>query len=59
MIEARQMELLRERLFRYLAQRSGQSYEKILEDAKRDFWLNAQETLEYGLIDQIIDTKLD
>ena len=53
------MELLRERLFRYLAQRSGQSYEKILEDAKRDFWLNAQETLEYGLIDQIIDTKLD
>ena len=59
MIEARQMELLRERLFRYLAQRSGQSYEKILEDAKRDFWLNAQETLEYGLIDQIIDIKLD
>jgi ATP-dependent Clp protease protease subunit len=59
MIEAKQMELLRERLFRYLAQRTGQPYEKIFEDARRDFWLNAEECKKYGIIDEIIETKMD
>ena len=54
MIEAKQMELLRERLFRILASRTGQPYEKILDDAARDFWLTAEESLEYGVVDKII-----
>lgn len=54
MIEAKQMELLRERLFRILASRTGQPYEKILEDAARDFWLTAEESLAYGVVDKII-----
>lgn len=54
MIEAEQMKLLRERLFRILSDRTGQPYEKILEDAARDFWLTAEESLKYGLVDKII-----
>lgn len=56
LIEAKQMELLREKLFRILASRTGQPYEKILEDAARDFWLTAEESLKYGIVDKIITT---
>ena len=45
--------------FSYLAQRTGQPYEKIFEDARRDFWLNAEECKKYGIIDEIIETKMD
>ena len=30
-----------------------------LEDARRDFWLNAPEALEYGLIDKVIRQRAD
>ena len=55
LIEAKQMELLRERLFKFLAIRTGQPYEKLCQDAQRDFWLNAEESLAYGIVDEIIN----
>lgn len=58
-IEAENLKIIRERLFKYLAQRTGQTYEKILTDAARDLWLSAEESKEYGVIDAIIATKLD
>ena len=33
---------------------SGQSVEKVHADAERDYWMSAQETLEYGFIDEIM-----
>lgn len=46
---------LNERLHRYLAKNSGQSYEKVLEDCKKDYWMSPEEAVEYGLIDKILD----
>jgi ATP-dependent Clp protease protease subunit len=37
------------------AEATGHSVEKIAADCERDLWLNAQEMLEYGLIDRIIE----
>ena len=54
-IQAREMEKIREELNQILATASGQPLEKITRDTDRDFYLNAQEAIEYGLADRIVD----
>ena len=51
----REMEKLREELNQILATASGQPMEKVTRDTDRDFYLNAQEAIDYGLADRIID----
>lgn len=45
----------REKLNKLLAEFSGQTYEKISADTERDKYMDAEEALEYGLIDSIVD----
>ena len=45
---------LQETLYNILAKNTGKSYDQIFKDADRDNWFNAQQALEYGLIDEII-----
>jgi ATP-dependent Clp protease protease subunit len=40
---------------RLYAEATGHSMDKIAADCERDLWLNAEEMLQYGLIDQIIE----
>lgn len=54
-IQAQEMEKLRQELNQILADSSGQPLERITEDTDRDFYLNAQEALEYGLADEIVE----
>jgi ATP-dependent Clp protease, protease subunit len=56
-IEYKEIQKYKEMLYQILAENTGQSYEKIWKDADRDFWLNAQESLDYGLVDKIITKK--
>lgn len=56
-IQAQEMEKLRAELNKILADASGQPIEKIARDSDRDFYLNAQEAIAYGLADKIV-TKL-
>ena len=44
-------------LFELLGEFCGKSPEQVTEDASRDFWLSADEALEYGIIDEIVKTK--
>ena len=53
-IQAREILKLREALNQILAERTGQSIEKIRADSERDFFMSAHEAREYGLIDQVI-----
>lgn len=55
-IFAQDMEKTRSELNRILSEASGQPMEKIVEDTDRDFYLNAEEAIEYGLADRIIDS---
>ena len=48
---------IRDKLNRILAQNTGQPLEKIQADTERDNWLTAQEAMEYGLIDAVIEEK--
>ena len=55
-IQAEEMERTRDELNKILAEASGQSLEKITEDTDRDFYMNAQEAIDYGLADAIIES---
>ncbi len=54
-IQAKEMEKLRAELNQILATASGQPLERINRDTDRDFYLNAQEAIEYGLADRIVE----
>jgi ATP-dependent Clp protease protease subunit len=56
-IQAREILKLREALNQILAERTGQSIEKIRADSERDFFMSAHEAREYGLIDQVIEKR--
>lgn len=55
-IEAKEMLRLRERLYDIYAQATGQTPEKIHRDCDRNLWLDDQEMVSYGLIDQVLET---
>ncbi|MDO9145447.1 ATP-dependent Clp endopeptidase proteolytic subunit ClpP [Rhodoferax sp.] len=56
-IAAREILKTREQLNRILAERTGQPLERIARDTERDYYMTAQETQEYGLIDQVITKR--
>ena len=47
----------REKLNRILAENTGRSIEEIARDTERDNYLTAQEAMEYGLVDKVIDKR--
>jgi len=53
-VEAEQILSIRERIVTYYSQLSGQPREKVAMDLDRDNFLSAQQALDYGLIDTII-----
>ena len=56
-IQAEQIIKIKEKLNHILASNTGQDLEKIEKDTDRDFAMTAEEALEYGLIDQVIESK--
>ena len=58
-IHARELEKLRDRINRLIALETGQELEKVSEDTDRDYWLNAEEALGYGLISRIITSRAE
>lgn len=56
-IQAREILKTRELLNKILADRTGQSLERIERDTERDYYMSATESQEYGLIDQVISKR--
>ena len=53
-IEAREMLRIRDRLYNIYSEQTGQNFDKIAKDCDRNKWLDEQEMLDYGLIDQVL-----
>ena len=53
-IAAKESQKIQNTLYNILAQNTGKSFEEIERDADRDHWFNAQEAVDYGLIDKIV-----
>ena len=56
-IAARHILKTKEKMNRMLAENCGKTYEQVAADTERDNWLSAQEALDYGLIDSIIENR--
>jgi ATP-dependent Clp protease protease subunit len=56
-IQAREILKIRDELNRILTQHTGQDMEKIKKDTDRDYFLNSQDALEYGIIDKVMTPK--
>ncbi|MBB5188508.1 ATP-dependent Clp protease protease subunit [Zhongshania antarctica] len=56
-IQAREILIIRERLNHLMAQHTGQSYETIAKDTERDNFMNAQQSCDYGLVDQVLTDR--
>ena len=44
----------RDRLYKIIQHHTGQPYDKIKEDCERDYWLDAEEAVQYGCADQVL-----
>ena len=53
-IEAEEILKTRERLNREIASETGRPYEKVVEDTERNYWLTAQQAMEYGLVGKVV-----
>ncbi|MBQ6407714.1 MAG: ATP-dependent Clp endopeptidase proteolytic subunit ClpP [Butyrivibrio sp.] len=56
-IAAKHILKTKEKMNRMLAANTGKSYEQVAADTERDNWLSAQEALDYGLIDSIVENR--
>lgn len=53
-IQAREILKTREIGARILAENCGQPFEKIMKDFNRDYWMDARESVDYGIVDDIL-----
>lgn len=58
-IEAGQILRMRERLTQIFARQTGQPVERIREDTRRNFWLDAEDAVEYGLVGRIVESAAE
>jgi ATP-dependent Clp protease protease subunit len=56
-IQAEKILEIRERINRILSERTGQPIEKIQNDTDRDYHMSAKEAVEYGIIDEVIESS--
>lgn len=56
-ITAREILKVRKELYTIISEHSGKPYEVVERDSDRDFWMNAEEAKEYGMIDAILTRK--
>jgi ATP-dependent Clp protease protease subunit len=52
-----QVQKCKNKLYNILARDTGNSFEKIMEDADRDYWMSAAEAQAYGLVDKVFTNK--
>lgn len=57
-IQAREILIIREKLNRLMAEHTGQSVETIERDTERDNFMSAQQSVDYGLIDKVLTSRI-
>ncbi|RED13256.1 ATP-dependent Clp protease proteolytic subunit [Pontivivens insulae] len=58
-IQAQQIEKMRARLARVIADATGQPFERVMEDIDRDHWMDTQEAIEYGILSRVVSSSAD
>ena len=58
-IQAKEIIKTRERIAKVVATQTGQKLEKVKTDMERDYWMSAEEAIEYGIVSRIIERQKD
>ena len=58
-IHAREIVKTRERINQIIAEQTGQPLDRVQQDTDRDYWMSAEESVEYGLVGRIIESVAD
>ncbi len=58
-IQAREIIKTRERIARVVAKQTGKTYEAVLADMERDYWMSADEAVAYGIVSRVIKHQKD
>ena len=56
-IHARELEKLRQKINKLIAEETGQKIKKVEEDTDRDYWMSAEEAKDYGLLSTVISSR--
>jgi len=56
-ITAREIQKLKKELYNIIAEHSHTPFDKVWADSDRDYWMTAQEALEYGMIDKVLTKR--
>ena len=56
-IQAKEILTLKEKLNKILAEKTNQSLKKIASDSERDYFMNAEEAVKYGLVDEVLTER--
>ena len=56
-IQTRELKRIKDTINKILTHHTGQKYEKVVKDTDRDFYMSAQESKEYGLVDEVIKSR--
>ena len=54
-ITSREILKLKKELYTIISEHSGQPYDKVYQDSDRDYWMTAQEAVDYGMIDRVLE----
>ena len=58
-IQAKEIIRTRERIAKVIARETGKTLERVLADMERDFWMSADEAVEYGIVSRIIERQAE
>ncbi len=58
-IQAEQIIKVRERLAKVISRQTGQPIERVMTDIERDYWMQAEQAIEYGIVSRIVHTQAD
>ena len=53
-IAVREVQKLRKELYHIISEHSGQPFDRVEKDSDRDYWMTAQEALDYGMVDSVL-----
>jgi ATP-dependent Clp protease protease subunit len=56
-IEAREINEIKKQLYQIISENTNQSYDKVFKDGDRDYWMSAEESKKYGMIDKILTKR--
>ena len=58
-IEAKEILKIKERINRLISEQTGQPLERVQQDTERNFWMSAQQAVEYGIVGKVISAQAE